>query len=181
MVKTQGRQGEVAAELHTDFPERFAERKRVFVLHEDGRRGELQLEGFWPHKGRVVLKFHGIDSIEDAEQLRGCEIQIPLAERAELEEGSVYVSDLVGCVLLDAGRAVGTVSDVRFGAGEAPLLVVAGANGRELLVPLAAEYLTSMDTAGKRLEMQLPEGMLELDAPLSRDEKKRQHKEEISD
>lgn len=174
MVKAQGRRGEVAAELHTDFPERFAERKRVFALLAGGSRRELRIEEFWPHKGRMVLKFAGIDSIEQAEELRGCEIQIPAAERAPLEPGSAYVGDLVGCVVFDSDTEVGTVKHVQFGAGEAPLLVVAGAKGRELLVPLAEAYLKAMDIAGKRIAMELPEGMLELDAPLSKEEKRRQ-------
>ena len=179
MVKPQGRHGEVSAELHTDFPERFAERKRVYALRADGSRSELQIEEFWPHKGRVVLKFQGLDSIEDAERLRGCEIQIPLEERAPLEEGSAYVGDLVGCTVFDGGREIGGVKDVQFGAGEAPLLVIASGK-RELLVPLAQEFLVAMDTAAKLIEMMVPQGMLELDAPLSAEEKKRQ-KEGISD
>lgn len=173
MVKPQGRQGEVAVEVLTDFPERFAERRRVYALDPTGARRQLSLENFWPHKGRLVLKFEGVDSISEAETLTGCEVQIPLAERASLEAGTEYVSDLVGCVVADGGREVGTVADVQFGAGEAPLLVV----GKHL-IPLAQEYLRKMDTAGKRIEMELPEGMLELDAPLSQEEKERQRRGE---
>src|SRR5215467_11858712 len=97
VTKTQGRKGEVAAALLTDFPERFAERKRLFALDERDRRREVQLEDHWFHKGGVVLKFAGVDSISQAEELIGCEIQIPASERAELEDDSVYISDLVGC------------------------------------------------------------------------------------
>jgi len=77
VVKTQGRNGEVAAELHTDFPEKFAERKKLFALDADGKRRELRLESHWLHKAYVVLKFSGVDSIDDAETLVGCEIQVP--------------------------------------------------------------------------------------------------------
>src|SRR3954467_2446284 len=117
VAKTQGRHGEVAAELHTDFPEKFAERKKLFALSGDGERRELQLEDFWPHKSYVVLKFAGVESITDAEALVGCELQVPREQRAALEAGA-YVSDLVGCEVLDQGRAIGTVKDVQFGAGE---------------------------------------------------------------
>ena len=177
MIKPQGRRGEVAAELFTDFPERFAERRRVFVLAAGGSRREMRLEDFWPHQGRMVLKFAGIESIEDAEALRGCEVQIPASERAPLEPGSAYVADLVGCAVLDAGREIGRLRDVQFGAGEAPLLVIDGPGGRELLVPFAEAYLESFDAAGKSLRLQLPDGMLDLDQPLSEEEKKRQHGE----
>lgn len=176
MARAQGRRGEVAADLHTDFPERFAERKRLSALLPDGSRRELALEEFWLHKGRVVLKFAGVDSIDAADALAGAELQIPAAERAPLPEGSAYVSDLVGSELYDAGRLVGKVRDVEGGAGEARLLIVQ-AGKRELLIPFVAEFVKSFDVRGKRLEMALPAGMLELDAPLTEEEKREQRGE----
>ena len=56
--------------------------------------------------------------------LIGCELQVPRSERAQLESGWNYVSDLVGCVVFDSGREIGKIEDVQFGAGEAPLLIV---------------------------------------------------------
>jgi 16S rRNA processing protein RimM len=178
VLKTQGRRGEVAAELHTDFPERFAERRQIYALQPGGTRRQLRLENFWPHLGHLVLKFGGVDSISDAEQLVGCELQIPAAERASLEPGSAYVSDLVGCTLWDiragqAGTAIGAIADVQFGAGEAPLLVVRSGT-KEYLIPFAGEYLRTLDLPGRRLEMVLPEGLLQVDAPLTEEEKRRQ-------
>ena len=88
VFKTQGRIGEVACEILTDFPEKFAERKRLLLFNPkrpaDERR-EFILESHWLHKGTVVLKFAGIDSITDAELLIGCEVQIPESERAPLD------------------------------------------------------------------------------------------------
>jgi len=170
VVKTQGRHGEVAAELHTDFPEKFAERKKLFALDARGERRELRLEEHWLHKSYVVLKFAGVESINDAESLIGIEIQVPRELRAEIEPGAAYVSDLVGCEVFDHGRAIGSVKDVQFGAGEAPLLVVSE-GARESLIPFAQEFIAAIDIEGKRVEMKLPAGMLELDAPLSREEK----------
>jgi 16S rRNA processing protein RimM len=167
--------------LRTSFPERFAERRELFGLSADSSRRELQLEEHWFHKGRVVLKFAGIDSISDAEQLAGMELQIPQEQRAELEAGAAYVSDLIGCeVLVPAAgglASLGTVSNVQFGAGEAPLLVVKGKSGereQEYLVPYAEEFLKLTDFAGRRIEMELPEGLLELQSSLSAEEKQRQ-------
>ena len=77
MLGPQGRRGEVLAKLHTDFPERFEERRQLSGFAADGSRRELQLEEHWFHKGGVVLKFAGVDSISDAEQLAGLELQIP--------------------------------------------------------------------------------------------------------
>ena len=124
VVKTQGRRGEVAVDVHSDVPDRLHAGLRVFALNEDDQRRELMIEDAWPHKDFLVLKLRGIDSISDAEALIGSELQVPLSERAELQPGAIYVSDLVGCALLDRNREVGIVTEVRFGAGEAPLLVV---------------------------------------------------------
>lgn len=172
VARTQGRLGEVAAALLTDFPERFAVRKRLLALGAKGTRRELLLEDHWFHKGQVVLKFAGVDSISQAEELIGCEIQVPESERAELEADTFYVSDLTGCTVDDSGREIGKIEDVQFGSGEAPLLVVRGA--KEYLVPFASEYLVELDLKGRRISMKLPPGMLELDAPLSQEEKQRQ-------
>jgi len=120
----------------------------------------------------MVLKFAGVDSISEAETLVRCELQIPVDERAELEPGSAYVSDLAGCTVFDREREIGKVIDVQFGAGEAPLLMVEGE--KEYEIPFAEAYLTGVDVAQKQIRMQLPEGMLDVNAPLTAEEKERQ-------
>ena len=173
MLGPQGRRGEVAAELHTSFPERFAERHELSGLAADGSRRELQLEEHWFHKGHVILKFAGVESISDAERLAGLELQIPAEQRAELEAGAVYVSDLVGCAVMNGDALVGTVADVQFGAGEAPLLVVKRGE-QEFLLPYAEAFLKCVNLAARRIEFTLPEGLLEVQSPLSAEEKQRQ-------
>jgi 16S rRNA processing protein RimM len=174
VAKTQGRRGEVAAEVHSDVPGRLHPGMRVFALAKtQASRRELQIDDAWPHKSYVVLKFTGVDSISDAEPLVGCELQVPLGERAELEAGAAYVSDLIGCVVSDRGREVGIVRDVRFGAGEAPLLVVV-AGKTEYEIPYAQEFLVRVDLEHKRIEMALPDGLLDVNAPLTDLEKQEQ-------
>jgi 16S rRNA processing protein RimM len=160
VLRTQGRRGEVAAELHTGSQERFHSGFRVFALDEDNRRRELVVEGLWPHKGLVVLKFRGVENISEAETLIGCELQVPRSERLPPPAGEVYVSDLVGCTVSNRGAEVGRIADVRFGCGDAPLLVVR-AGAMEYLLPFAEAYLVRVDTASKRIDMNLPEGMLD--------------------
>jgi len=174
VAKTQGRHGEVAADLYTDFPEKFAERTHLSALAKDGSRRDLEVTDHWPHKGWMVFKFVGVDDMDAAEELIGSELQIPAAERAELEPGAVYVSDLIGCVVWDHGKPVGEVKDVEFTSGTAPILIVAEGQ-REHMVPFAESFLRRLDVAAKKIEMELPEGLLELDTPLSADEKKQQH------
>jgi 16S rRNA processing protein RimM len=173
VLKTQGRHGEVAVEVHSDVPDRLRADLRIFALAADERRRELRIEDAWPHKDFLVLKFAGVDSISDAEPFVSCELQVPLSERATLDAGTTYVSDLVGCTLCDRDREVGIVSDVRFGAGEAPLLVV-GSGKNELEIPYAQEFLVRVDLDQKQIAMNLPEGLLEVNAPLTDEEKKQQ-------
>jgi 16S rRNA processing protein RimM len=171
--KTQGRHGEVAVELHSDVPDRLRVGLRLFALAQDNTRRELQVEELWPHKGQLVLKFAGVDSISDAELLVGSELQVPRAERAPLDPGWNYVSDLLGCVVFDGDSAIGKIEDVQFGTGEAPLLIV-GTGSKRYEIPYAEAYLKSVDLEHRQIHMQLPEGMLELNAPLTAEEKQQQ-------
>jgi 16S rRNA processing protein RimM len=173
VFKTQGRRGEVAVELHSDVPGRFHEGLRLFAAGKDDSRRELQVDEVWPHKGSLVLKFAGIDSLSDAEALVGCDLQVPHEARAPLEAGWIYVSDLVGCAVFDRGREIGTVADVQFGSGEAPLLLVK-AGKAEYEIPFAEAYLKSVELGRKRIEMELPVGLLDVNAPLTAEEKQEQ-------
>ena len=161
--------------MHSDVPDRFQQGMRLWALPKegDGPRRELKIEDLWPHKGYLVLKFEGVDSISEAETLIGSELQVPARERSKLEPGWTYVSDLVGCVVLDGHHEIGSVADVQFGAGEAPLLIVK-AGSKEYEIPYAEAYLKSTDLEHKKICMSLPEGMLELNAPLTAEEKEQQ-------
>jgi 16S rRNA processing protein RimM len=175
VVKTQGRHGEVGVDLLTDFPERFEPGAPVYVLLGDNSRRELKLEDVWPHKGMLILKFTGVDTMNDAEVLLKSEIQVPLSERTKLGEGTWYVSDLVGCTVTDRDRELGTVADVEFGAGEAPLLIVRQGK-QEHMIPLTEAFTKNVDIGTKKIELLLPEGMLDINAPLTAEEKKQQER-----
>jgi len=172
VLKTQGRRGEVLLELHTA-AERLQPGMRLWTLAKDGDRREVRIEELWPHKGGMVLRFAGIDSISAAEALRGSELQVAAMDRAKLPDGWVYVSDLAGCAVFDCDRQVGAVEAVEFGAGEAPLLIVKSGD-RRFEIPFAEAYLQRLDLPGKRISMQLPDGLLTLDAPLTPEEKQQQ-------
>ena len=103
----------------------------------------------------------------------GCELQVPATERAALEAGWNYVSDLIGCVVFSGDREVGTIQNVQFGAGEAPLLIV-GAGSKEYEIPYAEAYLQSVDLKNRRIQMLLPDGLLEVNSPLTAEEKREQ-------
>ena len=173
--RSQGRKGEVFSELLTDFPEKFKERKRLWLLSPVAGGGasakaprEVDLAAHWLNKGGIVLHFAGVDSISDAEALAGLVVAVPRAERVEPGEGEAYIGDLVGCMLVDVAGPkpveVGEIEDVDRTAGPVPLLVVRGASG-EILIPFAEKYLRKIDVLGRRIEMELPEGLVDLNVP----------------
>lgn len=174
---TQGRKGEVFADILTDFPEKFAERKRLWLLAGASGAGnvaltrEVELIAHWLHKGGIVLHFAGVDSISAAETLKGLTVAIPGSERAALGEDEVYTGDLIGCALInvagDEPVTVGEIEGVDRTSGAVALLVVKGAAG-EVLIPFAKSYLRKIDLVAKRVEMVLPEGLVGLNAPGSR-------------
>jgi 16S rRNA processing protein RimM len=186
VAKTQGRHGEVAVEVHSDVPDRLRIGMRLFALlrfqnaaEEQGQQ-QLEVESLWPHKGLLVVKFSGIDSMSDAETLIGAELQVPRAERAQLEPGSNYVSDLVDCLVFDRDREIGRIADLQFGAGEAPLLVVVDRRGTKYEVPFAEAYLEGINVRQKQVRMNLPAGMLEINGPMTDEEKQEQNSRQKS-
>ena len=184
ILRARGNKGEVAAELLTDFPERLPEIKEMFLRAESGARRGVRLREFWVqrnHSGKAVFHFEGIDSINDAEKLRGLEVQIPFAQRAEVPSGSFFVTDLIGCSvfeiaataspvssspcsLAEAPTLLGRVRDVYFpGEGQpgTPLLAVDTSRG-EVLVPLAEDICTMIEITSRRIEVKLPAGLRDL-------------------
>ena len=180
LLRPQGRKGEVLAELLTDFPERFEERKRVFLGPEDFA-GEAEaaraaeIVSYWlpvgKNEGRIVLQFAGIETISGAESVAGLDVMVPREERTPLEDGAAYISELIGCTLYDGSTAVGVVENVQFAtssdgarrlAEAAPLLSVTSADGDEVLVPFAKAFLVGVNVAAKRIDMVLPQGLVEV-------------------
>lgn len=167
LKRPQGRKGEISAEILTDFPERFQQRRQLMLLAAEGQVRPVELESFWLHKGGIILKFAGVDSINQAEELRGLEVAIPRANRAELEANSAYIGDLIGCTLYNVAsgkpESIGKIVDVDRESTEVPLFVIKQGK-EELLVPFAKAYLRKLDTASKCVEMELPEGLLQINA-----------------
>ena len=181
--RPQGRKGELYAEILTDFPEKFAERKQLWLLKDkssSARPGQtpaqssalprqVTLANHWLHKGGVVLHFEGVNSINDAEALAGLVVAIPREQRAPLTEDEAYIGDLIGCAVFDMATgqpvAVGEIESVDRSAGPVPLLVVRSADPKrtdEILIPFAKSFLRKVDIEAKRIEMELPVGLINL-------------------
>lgn len=164
VAKPQGRRGEVAVNPLTDFPERFRALPRVFVEGEAGEPAPLTVENARLHKGRPVLRFAGISSIEDAEKLVGRELRIPTSDVAELPDGAYYHFELEGLEVFDRHRGFLGVAKGVLATGGTDVLVVKTVEGGELLLPFCNEICKRIDVDEGRIEVQAPEGLIELNA-----------------
>ncbi len=170
ILRPWGRRGEVAAEILTDFPQRLAQTQEVWLASDRNAPRHAKITSCRVHLGQAILHFEGVQTISEAEALRGLEVQVLLEERALLGFGRYYITDLIGCQVWEetAPSALGTVQDVqrageekRGALPESWVLVVRTAIG-ELLIPLAAEICTRIDIAARRIEVRLPNGLREL-------------------
>lgn len=186
ILRARGNKGEVAAELLTDFPERITRLKEVFVGNANGESEprRMALKKCWlsqNHRGQAVFHFEGVNSISEAEKFRGLGVLLPFEQRVVLPAGQFFVSDLMGCSVFDnptassvfssspcslaeAPALLGTVRDVQFpgeGFSGTPLLEVETAQG-EMMIPLAADICSKIDTAARRIDVVLPDGLRDL-------------------
>jgi 16S rRNA processing protein RimM len=186
ILRARGNKGEVAAELLTDFAERLTRLQEIFVGHADGKNEprRMTVKSCWlsqNHRGQVVFHFEGVASISEAEKFRGLDVLLPFEQRVTLPAGQYFVSDLIGCSvfeshsttpsvssspcsLAEAPSHLGIVRDVQFPGEEisgTPLLEVETAGG-EILIPLAVDICTKIDTAARRIDVILPDGLRDL-------------------
>jgi 16S rRNA processing protein RimM len=167
VVRPHGIRGEVAATILTDFPERLTKLREVWLWdgRTEPRRAEvLQCRLTTSHGGRALIHFAGVDTMNAAEKLRGLDVQVPISTRTKLPASSYYISDLVGCQVWERVTLLGVVKDVQ--QAGTPVLAIDAPEG-ELLVPLAQEICTKIDTAARRIEVILPDGLRDLNFPSS--------------
>ena len=153
--KTRGNRGELTAFSLSSKPERFEDLREVYLF---GSGEKYEVEETWFHLRTLVFKFRGVDTISDAEKLVGAEVRIPLAERAPLDPGEYYESDLIGCEVVErsTGEPLGRVGALQDGGG-AGLLEVG-----DLLIPFSKAICVEIDPAARRITVELPEGLKDL-------------------
>ena len=169
IVKPRGLRGEVAAHLLTDFPENLLEQNTVFLWNGANaiEPREVKVERSWMHGKRLILKFAGCDSIDEAENYAALDVLLPKTQAATLPEGMHYFHELEGCKVVTAavnetaGSDLGIVERVD-GAPGNYRLAVRTPQGKELLIPFADEICHTIDTKAKRIEVTLPDGLLDL-------------------
>ena len=161
IARAHGIRGQVIVNPDTDFlDERFRPGATLFTMR-GGAVVEVTLTTARFQNGRPVIGIAGVETMNDAEALAGLELRVPVEELAALPAGTFYHHDLVGCqVVTSGGETVGTVEKVEGTLGRSRL-VVAGTKG-EILIPLAAEICRTIDVAGKRIVIEPPDGLLEV-------------------
>jgi len=179
LLRPQGRKGELLAELLTDFPDRLVGRQGLLLIPtgstaDASSARHVEITSSWlpvgKNKGRVVLHFSGVDTISQAAEIAGFDLVVPDSNRVPLEDGSVYISDLIGCNLFDDSKPIGQVTDVQFPSSvdgarlsdAAAVLTVLKEDGSEFLVPFVEAFVKNLDLPGRRLDMSLPAGLIDI-------------------
>jgi 16S rRNA processing protein RimM len=154
-----GIRGELIAIPFSDHPERYENLGRVYLFREGREPVASEVESVRSAGGSLYFKFRGVDSMTDAEAWRGAEVRIPPEERVTLDSGEFFLSDLIGCEVVErgTGRSLGQVTGWNEG-GPSGLLQV----GEDLLIPFVRSICVVIDTAAKRIEVEAPEGLLDL-------------------
>jgi len=161
IARPHGLRGQVVINPETDFvEERFAEGAVIWTRSSAGNE-KLTVASLRVQNGRPVVGFEGFTRVEDVERLAGLELRVPEETLQPLQPGSYYEHQLVGCIVETVGGyVVGQVAAVEGGAG-ATRLVMNGPRG-EILIPLAVDICIEIDVVNKRIRIQAPEGLLEL-------------------
>lgn len=163
--KPRGNRGEITATSLSSHPERFVSLREVRLFGSAGPDSagsdSMVVERVWDHEGTLIFKFGGVDSISEAEKLRGAEVRVPGAERASIEEGEFYHSDLIGCEVRErgSGRRVGEVTSIEEYGGPALLEIDRG----RLLIPFVRAICTGIHPENRLIEVELPEGLENID------------------
>ncbi len=159
ITTTHGVRGEVKVFPTTDDPQRFKSLKKVYL--DTGKELlPFEIEGVKFFKNLVILKFKGIDNINDIEKYRGKDLMIPRADAVALEEGEYFIFDLIGsAVFTEDGDELGVLSEILTTAAN-DVYVVKTSSGKEVLIPSIKECILDVDVDNKKIIVHLLNGLL---------------------
>ncbi len=161
IARPQGIRGEVIVNIETDFPSRFFEETILLIRGKDGISHKMTVEKARPHKGRVLIKFQNIDTMNDAETLRDSLILIPVGNRNTEDEDFFYHFELKGMTVVNPeGHVIGIIEEVMVNPGQ-DILVVQGEAG-EVLIPFRKEICIEVNRETGRVVADMPEGLEEI-------------------
>ena len=159
ITSTHGIRGEVKVFPTTDDPRRFKGLKKV-TLDTGKERKELHIQGVKFFKQFVILKFEGIDNINDVEKYKRCPLLVTREDAVPLEEDEYFIADMIGMeVATEDGEAFGTLKDV-IGTGANDVYVVESLRYGDVLIPAIKECILSVDIEEKKMKVHLMEGLI---------------------
>ena len=160
ITKTHGLKGEVVLWLDVDFPEDYEDLESIF-LDVKGELVPYFMESYRLSGNRAIVQFEDINTFEKAEAMVNLEAFLPLEELPELEDDQFYYHEIIGFQIKDKNLGdLGTVQIVH--SMQAQDLLVMNYKGREVLIPVIPEIVLEADKEAKILNVNLPEGLLEV-------------------
>ena len=159
IVNTSGLKGILKIKPFTDDIKKFSNLKTIYIKTKSGLT-EFKIEQVRYVKNMVMLKLAGIDTVEEAEKYRNLYIKILRDQEEELEEGSYYVVDILGCkVNTDANQELGKIVDV-FQTGSNDVYVVKDEQGKQILLPAIKQVIKNVDIKNNIITVHLLEGLV---------------------
>jgi len=159
VVKTHGLRGEVSMFIDADFPEEYEELESVFLL-QHGKPVPFFIESIQINGNKALVKFEDVDSIESAAEIVKTKILLPLSSLPKLSEGGYYFHQLIGCKVYENDILIGEVQSIIDLNGNELLVIQEGE--KEILIPMKDEILMMVDVSNKKIEVKLPDGLLDL-------------------
>lgn len=159
ITSTHGLKGEVKVYPTTDYPERFEEIEEVLL--DTGRsKLPLEIQNVRYFKNLVILKFKGINDINDIEKYKQCSLWVTRENATPLYEDEYYIADLIGCkVFLEDGSEFGELVQV-METGANDVYVINMTDGKEVLVPAIKDCILDIDIENQKMVIHLLDGLL---------------------
>lgn len=129
-------------------------------IRSEGALKEYRVLSSKIHKGLVLMTLKGIETIEDAEKLKGMELYVHRNHAVTLEDDEFFMADIIGIDVYEEERKLGTLTDI-LETGSNDVYIIEGENKKELLIPALKSVVMSVDIEGKRMQVILPEGLVD--------------------
>lgn len=162
IVNTHSLRGEVKVISSTDFEgERFEKGNKLLITRGNQLVKEVVVEGYRNHKNALLVKFEGIDTIEEAEKLKNLQIKIDSEEISELEENEFYFHEIIGCEVFDENeKSLGEITEI-LTPGANDVWVIKSEKGKEILIPYIEDVVKKIDVKNKRIDIEVMEGLID--------------------
>lgn len=161
IVNTHSLKGEVKVISSTDFEEeRFKKGSKLLITRGNQLIREVVVQSYRNHKNFLLVKFEGIDSVEEAEKLKNLQIKIDSDEVGELEENEFYFHEIIGCQVFDENdRNLGEIIGI-LTPGANDVWVIKGEEGKEILIPYIEDVVKQIDITNKKVNIEVMEGLI---------------------